>query len=87
MSDRTIPESDLKDLEEGNSDPDGHSTWNTIEGTVTVDELLNEEDFATLLIEPTPGDSLYIEEPDSPGDSGGSNTPHHSPVDAEETRS
>lgn len=75
MSDRTIPEPDLEDLEEGNSDPDGHSTWNTIEGTVTVDELLNEEDFANLLIEPTPDDSLYIEEPDSPGDSGGSSTP------------
>jgi hypothetical protein len=70
MSDRSLPEPELEDLEEGNADPDGHSTWNTIEGTVTVDELLNEEDFDNLLIEPTPEDSLYIEEPDSPGDSG-----------------
>jgi hypothetical protein len=75
MSDRTIPEPELEEMEEGNDDPDGHSTWNTIEGTVTVDELLNDEDFDNLLIEPGPDDPFFIDEPDSPGDSGGSTTP------------
>jgi len=70
MSERAIPEPELEDLVEGNSDPDGHSTWNTIEGTVSVDELLNEEDFANFHIEPGPDDPLFIDEPDSPGDSG-----------------
>ena len=82
MSDRTLPEEDREDLEEGNSDPDGHSTWNTIEGTVTVDELLNEEDFDNLLIEPNPDESTFIDEPDSPGDSGGSSTPNRRAVDS-----
>jgi hypothetical protein len=75
MSERALPDPELEELEEGNSDPDGHSTWSTIEGTVTVDELLNEEDFDNLLIEPGPGESLFIDEPDSPDDSGGSSTP------------
>ena len=41
MSERAFPDPELEELEEGNSDPDGHSTWNTIEGTVTVDVALD----------------------------------------------
>jgi hypothetical protein len=81
MSERALPDSELEELEEGNSDPDGHSTWNTIEGTVTVDELLNEEDFDNLLIVPNPDESTFIDEPDSPGDSGGSSTPERFAAD------
>ena len=70
MSEQTLPEPELEELEEGNSDPDGHSTWNTIEGTVSVDELLNDEDFEKLLIEPTTGELGILSDTDVPGEPG-----------------
>ena len=35
-------------------DPDRHSTWNTIEGTVNVDEVLDEDDLENFFVEPIP---------------------------------
>jgi len=35
-------------------DPDRHSTWNTIEGTVDVDEVLDEDDLENFFVEPIP---------------------------------
>jgi len=34
-------------------DPDRHSTWNTIDGTVDVDEVLDEDDLENFFVEPT----------------------------------
>jgi hypothetical protein len=33
-------------------DPDRHSTWNTIDGTVDVDEVLDEDDLENFFVEP-----------------------------------
>jgi hypothetical protein len=35
-------------------DPDRHSTWNTIDRTVDVDEVLDEDDLENFFIEPIP---------------------------------
>jgi hypothetical protein len=35
-------------------DPDRHSTWNTIDGAVDVDEVLDEDDLENFFIEPIP---------------------------------
>jgi hypothetical protein len=35
-------------------DPDRHSTWNTLDGTVDVDEVLDEDDLDNFLVEPIP---------------------------------
>ena len=35
-------------------DPDQHSTWNTIDGTVDVDEVLDEDDLENFFVEPIP---------------------------------
>ena len=35
-------------------DPDRHSTWNTIEGTVDVDEVLDEDDLENFFVETIP---------------------------------
>jgi hypothetical protein len=35
-------------------DPDRHSTWNTIDSTVDVDEVLDEDDLENFFIEPIP---------------------------------
>jgi hypothetical protein len=35
-------------------DPDRHSTWNTIEGTVEVDDVVDEDDLENFLVEPIP---------------------------------
>jgi hypothetical protein len=68
MSDRE--QQDQPDLEESTGDPDSHSTWNTIEGTVSADDLLNDEDFENLLIEPTTGELGILSDTDVPGEPG-----------------
>jgi hypothetical protein len=35
-------------------DPDRNSTWNTIDGTVDVDEVLDEDDFENFFVEEIP---------------------------------
>jgi hypothetical protein len=45
-------------------DPDRHSTWNTIDSTVDVDEVLDEDDLENFFIEPIPN-PLY---PDATSD-------------------
>ena len=45
-------------------DPDRHSTWNTIDGTVDVDEVLDEDDLENFLVEPIPNPP----NPDTPPD-------------------
>jgi hypothetical protein len=35
-------------------DPDRHSTWNTIDGTVDVDDVVDEDDLENFLVEPIP---------------------------------
>jgi hypothetical protein len=39
-------------------DPDADSTWNTIPGTVDLDEIVDEEDLEEFLVEPTTGPPL-----------------------------
>jgi hypothetical protein len=47
-------------------DPDADSTWNTLSGTVDLDEILDEEDLEDFLVEPTTGPGLWP--PDSDAD-------------------
>ena len=35
-------------------DPDRHSTWNTLDGTVDIDEVMAEDDLEDFLVEPIP---------------------------------
>jgi hypothetical protein len=35
-------------------DPDRHSTWNTFDGTVDVDDVVDEDDLENFLVEPIP---------------------------------
>jgi hypothetical protein len=48
-------------------DPDRHSTWNTIDGTVDVDEVLDEDDFENFFIEPVPDPLNPAAPSDDPG--------------------
>jgi hypothetical protein len=41
-------------IDDTTRDPDRHSTWNTIDGTVDVDEVLSEDDLENFLVEPMP---------------------------------
>jgi hypothetical protein len=52
------------------NDPDMSSTWNTIDGTADADDLLNEEDFEDLLMEPTTGELGVLSDTDVPGEPG-----------------
>ena len=45
-------------------DPDRHSTWNTIDGTVDVDDVLDEDDFESFLVDPIPNPLDPDESPD-----------------------
>ena len=45
---------DPTDTETTARDPDRHSTWNTIDGTVDVDDLVDEDDLENFLVEPIP---------------------------------
>ena len=35
-------------------DPDRHSTWNTLDGSVDIDEVLDEDDLENFFVEPIP---------------------------------
>ena len=48
-------------------DPDRHSTWNTIDRAVDVDEVLDEEDLENFFIEPIPNPLDPTAVPDDPG--------------------
>ena len=48
-SDATDPTDAIDDTAR---DPDRHSTWNTIDGTVDVDEVLDEDDLENFFVEP-----------------------------------
>ena len=48
-------------------DPDRHSTWNTIDRAVDVDEVLDEDDLENFLIEPMPNPLDPTAVPDDPG--------------------
>lgn len=52
------------------NDLDMNSTWNTIDGTVEADDLLDEEDFEDLLMEPTTGELGILSDMDVPGEPG-----------------
>ena len=56
MSDRNRPDAtDALDTDDTTArDPDRHSTWNTIDGSVDVDEVLDEDDLENFFVEPTP---------------------------------
>jgi hypothetical protein len=56
MTDPNRPEaSDLTDtIDTAARDPDRHSTWNTIDSTVDVDEVLDEDDLENFFVEPIP---------------------------------
>ena len=48
-------------------DPDRHSTWNTIDSTVSVDEVLDEDDLENFFVEPIP-DPLDLNAPPDDGE-------------------
>ena len=50
-------------------DPDRHSTWNTIDRSVDVDEVLDEDDLENFFIEPMPDPLDPITDPDVSGSS------------------
>ena len=56
MTDPNSPDAnDLVDPgDTGRRDPDRHSTWNTIDSAVDVDEVLDDADLENFLIEPIP---------------------------------
>ena len=56
MADRNRPDAtDALDTDDiAARDPDRHSTWNTIDGSVDVDEVLDEDDLENFFVEPTP---------------------------------
>jgi hypothetical protein len=56
MADRNRPDAaDALDTDDTTArDPDRHSTWNTIDGSVDVDEVLDEDDLENFFVEPTP---------------------------------
>jgi hypothetical protein len=50
-------------------DPDRHSTWNTIDRAVDVDEVLDEDDLENFFIEPIPNPLDPAATSDDPGTS------------------
>ena len=48
----TIDATDTVDATE--RDPDRHSTWNTLDGSVDIDEVLDEDDLENFFVEPIP---------------------------------
>jgi hypothetical protein len=48
-------------------DPDRHSTWNTIDRAVDVDEVLDEDDLKNFFIEPIPNPLDPAAAPDDSG--------------------
>ena len=48
----TIDATDTFDATE--RDPDRHSTWNTLDGSVDIDEVLDEDDLENFFVEPIP---------------------------------
>jgi hypothetical protein len=41
-------------IDDAARDPDRHSTWNTLDGTVDVDEVMAEDELEDFLVEPIP---------------------------------
>ena len=55
MADPNRPEAaDSIDTDTTARDPDRNSTWNTIDGTIDVDEVLDEEDLENFFVEQIP---------------------------------
>jgi hypothetical protein len=56
MTDPNRPEAiDPTDtIDDTDRDPDRHSTWNTIDGTVDVDDVLDEDDLDSFLVATIP---------------------------------
>ena len=56
MADRNRPDAtDALDPDDTTArDPDRHSTWNTIDGSVDVEEVLDDDDLENFFVEPTP---------------------------------
>jgi hypothetical protein len=53
MTDPTRPDA-IDSTDTTAHDPDRHSTWNTIDGTVDVDEVLDEDDLENFFVETIP---------------------------------
>ena len=51
-------------------DPDLGSTWNTIDGTAEIEDLLDEDDLENLMVEPTSGELGILTDTDVPGEPG-----------------
>ena len=56
MTDPNRPDaSELTDATDDTTrDPDRHSTWNTLDGTVDVDQVLDEDDLENFFVETIP---------------------------------
>ena len=68
MSERDLPDDDIgSDVPH---DPDKGSTWNTIDGTAEIDELLSEQELEDFMEEPTHGELGIISDMDVPGEPG-----------------
>ncbi len=66
MSERTRPE-ETGDTDAPERDNELSSTWNTIGGTVDIDELTELEELEDLMVEPTAGELGILSDTDVPG--------------------
>lgn len=66
MSERTRPE-ETGDTVAPERDNELSSTWNTIGGTVDIDELTELEELEDLMVEPTAGELGILSDTDVPG--------------------
>ena len=66
MTDRTQPERD-DDIGTTEHDPDLGSTWNTIDRTADIEQLMDEQEMEDFLMEPSTGELGVISDMDVPG--------------------
>jgi hypothetical protein len=66
MSERTVQDQ-LDDLEPDEHDPDKGSTWNTINDTEEIEDILSEQELEDFMSEPTEGELGVISDSDVPG--------------------
>ena len=64
-SPNAIDAADTADVTE--RDPDRHSTWNTLDGSVDIDEVLDEDDLENFFVEQIP-DPLDLNAPPDDGE-------------------
>jgi hypothetical protein len=65
MSERDLPGDDI--VSDVPHDPDKGSTWNTIDGTVEIEEILSEQELEDFMEQPSEDELGIISDSDIPG--------------------